>query len=217
MKNKGKIIILLAIFCFLAYIGGFYQSLLKMAGNFMAPEKIESAEALIIESAEVIREKAIKMGLSLISQGKANLLVLVFQNSPAEKIFDRPRDYSNFLRTKLEKMGLRKEQIMVLEVPKEHPITLTEAQIVLPELTKKGIKKALLMVEGFHARRSFWVYRKIGEELGMQIYLQPFFLRYQKEDWWRNNQGLREFCAESVKYLYYLIRGYIPLKSLTTI
>lgn len=217
MKKKRKIVISLSILCFLAIVAGFYQSFLKMAGEFLAPEKMEPAEAVVIESSELVREKAIKIGLNLISQGKANFLVVVFQNSPEEKVFGRPENYNKYLSAKLENMGLKKEQVMIIEVPKEHPITLIEAQTVIPQLTKRGIKKAILLAESFHARRSFWAYKKVGDELNLNMYLYPFFLRYEKENWWQHNQGIREFCAESIKYFYYLLQGYIPLKSLMSI
>lgn len=212
MKNK-KIISLIFIFSFLIFIAIFYQHIFIFAGDFLAPEKIEKAEAVVIESSELVREKAIKIGINLLSQGKANLLVVVFQNSPEEKIFGRPWGYISLLSKEIEKMGLKKDQIMVLEVPKEHPITLIEAQTVLPQLAKKHIKKIILLAESFHVRRSLWAYKKVGEKMGMKIFPLPFFLKYGKENWWQNTQGIREFGAESVKFLYYLLRGYIPLKS----
>ncbi|MGB9700923.1 MAG: hypothetical protein ACPL5I_16235 [Thermodesulfobacteriota bacterium] len=213
MKNKGKLITLISVICFLAIVAGFYQSFLKMAGDFFAPERLEKAEAVIIEGSELVREDAVKIGLDLISQGKANLLVIVYQNSPEEKVFGRPPDYKDFLFTKLWQMGLSKEQILILEVPKEHPITLIEAQTVLPYLAKRGIKKAILLAESFHTRRSFWAYKQVGEKIGINIYPSPFFLKYKKDNWWENNQGIRELGAESVKFIYYLVRGYIPIKS----
>lgn len=195
----------------------FHVSLLKMAGNFLAPEMVEKAEAVIIESSELVREKAIKIGISLISQGKADLLVVIFQNSPEEKIFGRPENYAGYLFREIEKMGLKKEQIMILKVPKEHPITLIEAQTILPELAKKQIKKIILLAESFHVRRSFWVYKKVGNPLGIEIFPLPFFIKYKKENCWQNTQGVREFSLESIKYFYYLMRGHIPLKSVLVI
>lgn len=217
MKNKTKITFLLGIFSILILFAIFHQNLLKMAGNFLAPEKLEKADAVVIESSELVREKAIKIGMSLISEGKANLLVVVYQNSPEEKVFGRPQSYASFLVKEIEKMGIRREQLMILEVPKEHPITLIEAQTILPQLAKKQVKKIILLAESFHVRRSFWAYKKVGDALGMEIFPFPFFLRYEKENWWQNNQGIREFAAESIKYFYYLMRGYIPLKSVLVV
>jgi len=213
MMTKKRVIGFIFIFIF-AFVFAYYKSILRMAAEFMAPENLEVAETIIIESSEIVRENAVKMGIDLILKKKANSLVLVYQNSHDEKVFGRPSDYAAFLAEKLENWGLKREQILIVEVPKEHPVTLAEARIVLQKLARKKVKKAILLAEGFHTRRSFWTYKRVGEELDIKIFPLPCFLKYRKETWWQDNQGIREFFAESIKYLYYLIRGYIPIKSL---
>ncbi len=217
MRNKRKIFFYLGLFIILLVATAEHQSLLIMAGEFFAPEKMEEAEAVVIESSELVREKAVVIGQRLISTRRANLLVVVYQDSPEEKIFDRPENYNGFITRKLENMGLKKDQFLILKVPKEHPITLTEAKIVLNTLAQKQVKRIILLTESFHTRRSFWSYKNVGAESGIKIFPVPYFLKYQKDNWWQHNQGIREFCAESVKYLYYLFRGYIPWRSLVTI
>jgi len=217
MKSKKRVIGSIFIFFIFAFVFAYYKSILRMAAEFLAPENLEVAETIIIESSEIVREKAVKVGIDLILKKKANSLVLVYQNSHNEKVFGRPSDYSAFLAEKLENWGLKREQILIVEVPKEHPVTLVEAQIVLQNLARKKIKKAILLAEGFHTRRSFWTYKRVGEDLDIKIFPFPCFLKYQKETWWQDNQGIREFFAESIKYLYYLIRGYIPIKSMVII
>jgi uncharacterized SAM-binding protein YcdF (DUF218 family) len=212
--DKKKIIPLAFLALVLTLSLVFYQSFLRMAGEYMAPANLKEAEAVVIESSELVREKAVKMGMELISQNKARLLVVVYQNSLEEKVFGRPNDYGDFLAAKLESWNLKNEQILIIKVPKDHPITLIEAQIVLKYLAEKGIKKVILLAESFHTRRSFWAYKKVGDDLDMKIYPLPYFLKYHRENWWQHNQGIREFCTESVKFLYYLIRGYIPIKSI---
>lgn len=192
----------------------FYETFFKKAGDFLAPEKIEEAEAIVIEGSELIREKAVKIGMDFISQKKGKLLIVVYQHSSEEKVFGRPADYREYLIAKLEDTGLKKEEISVLEVPKEHPITLIEAQIVLSYLTQRGLKSAILIAEGFHTRRSFWAYTKIGREGGIKIFPYPLFIKFKKDQWWRDRQGIREFVTESAKFLYYLFNGYIPIESL---
>lgn len=210
--NKKLIVFLILIILLLLL--NFYETLLRRAGDFLAPEKIEEADVVIIESCELIREKAIKTGIDFILKGKARALTVVYQHSPEEKIFGRPNDYPQFLITKLKTMGLNKEEILVIEVPKEHPITFIEAKIVLSQLAQKGIKKAILIAEGFHTRRSFWAYTKVGEKLGVKIFPYPLFNKFKKDLWWKDRQGIREFFAESVKFFYYLFYGYVPIESL---
>jgi uncharacterized SAM-binding protein YcdF (DUF218 family) len=194
--------------------GLFYQPILIWMGAYLAPESPGKADVVILEGTELIREDAVKIGLRMLSSEKAQRMVVIYQHSEDEKIFGRPLDYSLYLTKDLEKLGLRKDQIIVLEVPIEHPITLTEARIVLSNLSKMGIKSAILVAKGFHTRRSLWTYRQVGLPLGIEIIPSPYFIKYSNKSWWQGMAGVEDFVGESVKFFYYLVRGYIPLKSI---
>lgn len=204
-------LILLGLVILLAF---YYQTILIGAGRFLALERLGKADVVILEGTELIREEAVRTGLKLLSSGNARRLVVVYQESEDEKIFGRPLNYNIFLMRELEKLGLKEDQIIILEVPKEHPITLTEAQMVLSNISKRGVKSAILLAEDFHTRRSYWTYRKVGSPLGIEIIPCAYFTRYRNENWWEKAEGLREFFWESIKFFYYLVRGYIPVKSL---
>ncbi len=201
----------------LVLTGLFYQPILIWMGGYLAPESPGKAEAVILEGTELMREEAVGIGLRYLSSGKAERMVVVYQYSKNERIFGRPSNYSLYLTRELEKLGLRKGQIIVLEVPKEHPITLTEARIVLSDLSQRGIKSAVLVAEGFHTRRSLWTYRQVGLPLGIEIIPSPYFTEYSNKGWWQKIEGVRDFAEESVKFFYYLVSGYIPVRSLVTI
>lgn len=192
----------------------YYQTILIGMGRFLALERLGKADVVILEGTELIREEAVMTGLKLISSGNARRLVIVYQESEEEKIFGRPLDYNLYLIRKLKELGLKEDQIIVLGVPKEHPITLTGAQIVLSNISKRGVKSAILLAEDFHTRRSYWTYRKVGSSLGIEIIPHAYFTKYRNENWWEKAEGLREFFGESIKFFYYLVRGYIPVKSI---
>jgi uncharacterized SAM-binding protein YcdF (DUF218 family) len=195
-------------------VGLFYQPILIGAGRYLSPEKMKKADIVILEGTELIREDAVRVGMGLITAGTAHGMVVVYQHSEDEKIFGRPLYFNLYLRKELEKLGLKRDQIIVLEVPKDHPITLTEARIVLSSLSQRGIKSAILVAEGFHTRRSLWAYRRMGLPFGIEIIPHPYFMRYQTENWWQQIYGTVEFFEEYLKFVYYLVRGYIPPKSL---
>lgn len=203
-------IILLGLIILFAF---YYQPILIGMGGFLAVERLGKADVVILEGTELIREEAVRTGLKLLSSGNARRLVVVYQESENEKIFGRPPDYNLFLMRKLKELGLKEDQIIVLEVPKEHPITLTEAQVVLSNISRRGVKSAILLAEDFHTRRSYWTYRKVGSPLGIEIIPCAYFTKYRNENWWQKAEGLREFFWESIKFFYYLVRGYIPIKS----
>jgi len=194
-----------------------YKTILIAAGNFLAPEGTGNADVVIVENSELIRAKGVETGRDLLSSGRANRLVIVYQNSENERIFDRPLNYNLLLTQKLEPLGLKKEQIQVIEVPTDHPITLTEARTVLSNLSRSGVKSAILLAEGFHTRRSYWAYKQVGLSLGIKIIPCPYFIKYQRENWWTKIKGVHEFAFESLKFIYYVLRGYVPVRSLLVI
>jgi uncharacterized SAM-binding protein YcdF (DUF218 family) len=210
-KKLLSSLILLGLVILLAF---YYQTILIGAGRFLALERLGKADVVILEGTELIREEAVRTGLKLLSSGNARCLVVVYQESEDERIFGRPPDYNLYLIGKLKELGLKGDQIVVLGVPKEHPITLTEAQIVLSNISKGGVKSAILLAEDFHTRRSYWIYRKVGSPLGIEIIPHAYFTKYRNENWWQKAGGLREFFWESIKFFYYVVRGYIPVKSL---
>jgi hypothetical protein len=194
-----------------------YQTILIESGRFLAPEATGKADVLVLEGTELIREKPVKVGMEFLTSGQANrMAVVVHQDLAGGGIFAL-QNYARLVARDLEALGLRKDQFQVIEVPADHPITLTEAQIALTNLSRSGVRSVILMAEGFHARRSFWVYKQVGTPLGMKIYLYPYFSKYEMKTWWRTVDGRYAFITESLKFFYYVIMGYIPVQSLFVI
>jgi hypothetical protein len=203
---------------FLVLAGGllysFHPAVLTAAGRYLALEGAGKADVVILEGEEMIKEQAVRVGMGLIESGRAGGLVVVCQNSDGEKAFGKPADYSLFLAQKIGELGLKEDRIKVFSVPQDHPITLNEARVVLSRLSGDKIRSAILVAKDFHSRRSYWAYKKIGTPLGIDIIPHPYFSRFKIDDWWQEGMGGRNFVEESLKFLYYVLRGYIPLKSL---
>jgi hypothetical protein len=191
-----------------------HQTILMKAGKYLAPEGKGKADVVILEGAEFIKEKPVRIGLGLLSSGMASHLVVVIQQNLTDgKIFALP-NYSGLLTDNLEGLGLEKDDFQIIIVPTNHPVTLTEAKIVLSDLSKSGARSAILLSEGFHTRRSFWTYKKVGKPLRIEIIPHPYFIEYQNENWWQQILGIQHFVYESLKFFYYILKGYIPVKSL---
>jgi hypothetical protein len=214
--SRAAVIVLL----FLAVAGGglysFHPAVFTAAGRYLAPEGAGNADVVILEGEEMIREQAVRAGMGLIASGRARSLVVVYQDSDDEKALGKPADYTLFLTEKLRDLGLKGDQVKVLSVPQDHPITLNEAKLVLSRLSDDKVQSAILVAKDFHSRRSCWVYRKVGGPLRIEIIPYSNFSRFKMDGWWRDAGGVRSFLEESVKFLYYLLRGYIPLKGLVT-
>jgi len=194
----------------------FYETMLTEAGRFLSPEGRGDADVVIVEGGELIKQNAVEMGIRMLSSGRANRLVVVDYGSAVEQVFDRRENRALFFARKLEGLELRADRIQLIEVPADHPITLGEAHFVVSVLSKSGVRRAILLADGFHTRRSYWAYKEVGSPLGVEIIPCPYFVSYRNENWWRKNEGVRAFGREMAKFVYYVLRGYIPLKSLVT-
>jgi uncharacterized SAM-binding protein YcdF (DUF218 family) len=194
----------------------FYETMLMGAGRFLTPEGRGDADVVIVEGVELRKEKAVEMGIEMLSSGRANRLVVVDYGSAVKQASDRLENRALSLARKLEGLGLRADRIQLIEVPVDHPATLGEAQFVVSVLSKSGVRSAVLLAEGFHTRRSYWAYKEVGSSLGIEIVPCPYFVSYGNENWWRKNDGVRAFARELAKFIYYVLRGYIPAKSLVT-
>lgn len=217
MKNKisKKILLSLVLLGFGCILLGLYREVILVgAGKFLAPQGIGRADVVILEGTELIREDFVQTSMELLASGRANSLIVVYQNSDNEKIFARPLNYNLFLTQKLMEKGLKKDQIQVLGVPKKHPVTLRGAQLVLSNLSRNGVKRAILLADGFHTRRSYWAYKQVGLPLGIEIIPYPYFVEHRNENWLQQIYGVGQFFEESFKLFYYILRGYIPVKSL---
>ena len=191
-----------------------YQAILTHAANYLAPEKLGKSDVVILEGAQLIKEKPVHDAMALLSSGMANRMVIVIQQDPTNERSFALSNYSHLITKDLEALGLHENQFQVIAVPANHPVTLTEAKIVLANLSKSNVRSAILMADGFHTRRSFWVYRQVGRPLGIEIISCPYFVKHPRKAWWRTVDGCYEFISESLKLFYYVIMGYIPVKSL---
>ena len=102
----------------------------------------------------------------------------------------------------------------MVSVPVAHPVTLTEARMILDTLSKESVKSAVLVARGFHTRRSYLLYRDLGRTRGITIIPWSSSVAYPLTKWWHNEDAVYDFVAQLAKLSYYLFRGYIPITSL---
>jgi hypothetical protein len=212
MNKKTTPLFSTAIAFFLLF--WFHEPLLISAGEFLAPRGDGEADVAIVEGTETVRAKKIKAALDLFRTKKVRRIVVILQENPDPEGLYALEDYSEWVKEKLTRGGVGEKYLGILKVPSKHPITLHEANFVLTKLSTEGAKRVVLLSDAFHTRRSYWTYRQVGSSLGLEVIPHPVFIFYHEKNWWREARGLREFSSELVKYLYYLFRGFVPLKSL---
>jgi hypothetical protein len=194
----------------------FHRPILNGAGNFLAPTSEEKAEVLIVEGNDVVKDGALNTGMRLLSEGRANRMVVVLhQQSQEGQVFALQGKYAQLIINELEHLGLEKEKVQVISAPIEgHPITLSEARFVVAKLSQNGVRSAILLSNGFHTRRSVGVYRQEGTRVGLQVVPYPYFIEYKSNSWWHETQGISDFVEEGFKLAYYLVHGYVSIRFL---
>jgi hypothetical protein len=214
LKNKRTLIFSLLIPLLL--LAAFSGPILSGLGGFLAPRGAGSAEAVLVEGFQTAQDGMMAAALSLVREGRAGQLILILHHYPEkERLFAIQEHYPERLGEELERRGLGKTQYQVWLVPyNDHPITLQEAQTVVPLLARAGIRRAFLLCEGFHTRRSFLVYQNQGAPLGVRFIPYPYFPSYDQHSWWKHTEGIKEFVAQSLKLGYYWGKGYISFFSL---
>ncbi len=212
MKKSFKII----LFIFLILLVFAHKPILTGAGNFLAPTSQEPAEVLVLEGTELAKQSALKAGITLLAEGKAKRVVVVLHELLTEgRVHVLPENYPQFITDEIVRLGLRKEKIEVISAPiPGHPITLSEARFVTKQLAGNNIKSAILVGDGFHTLRSYYLYKQEGEKAGIRVFPYAYFTGYKTDSWWRDVQGINDFFGELVKLLYYLFSGHLSINVL---
>lgn len=194
----------------------FHRSILLEAGRFMAPEanQIEGvADVVIVEGTTFIGRGVVSKGLELLSSGKAKRMVVVLHRiAPHHRPFALNEDYPSSVRRELQNLGLKDSAFTIIVTHIHEPITLVSAQGAMDVLSMDGVKSAILVSSGFHMRRSFLVYQHLSFPFNIKIYPVACFEAYKLNNWWNQDTGPRDFLTELHKLLFYMVKGYIPLK-----
>ena len=194
----------------------FHRAILFKAGRFMAPEanQIEGVpDVVIVEGTTFVNRGVVAKGVELLLSGKAKRMVVVLHRiAPNHRPFALNEDYPSSVRRELQSLGLKDSAFTIIVTHIHEPITLVSAQGALEVLSRDGIKSAILVSPGFHMRRSFLVYQHLSLPSNIKIYPVACFDAYELNNWWSQDNGPRDFLSEFQKLLFYMAKGYIPLK-----
>jgi hypothetical protein len=162
--------------------------------NFFSQDYGIKTETLIVENGDCIDWKLMDEAVRLKKKYKIKKIIIAVHN--INNIFNKNAYIDEG------------SHAIILATVNTHPITLNEARRVIKEIAK-DYRSATLMTDGFHERRSYFVYKKIGDQYGIKIYPRIYFKNYNLNNWWMNREGMYEYFSEMYKMAYYAIRGYI--------
>jgi len=197
MKSRKTSNLLFFMGLVVVFLLFFHRPLLIAAGKYLTPEGSGDADSVIVEGCDLAIGKGIQVGMSLLSSGKAGRLIIIYHYPGNEGNPGTSAHYS-FISRKVEQVGLKEDHIHLIGTPDNHPITLTDAKNVLNYLSNTKARSAILLTEGFHARRSYSAYRQTALPLDIHIIPVPYFLSsgnhaYGNDDWWQRTDGIHSF------------------------
>jgi uncharacterized SAM-binding protein YcdF (DUF218 family) len=75
---------------------------------------------------------------------------------------------------------------------------------------KNNFSSLIVITDPFHTGRSYLVFKKVYQDSGIKVMLQPVIQsEYQKNTWWQSERSFVVVYEEYIKTAYYLAKGYI--------
>ena len=86
-------------------------------------------------------------------------------------------------------------------VPVPMPVrsTVAEAQVINPELERRGVKKALVVTSNYHTRRARSVFQRYGSPNIRYVIVAAPDQDFRPEDWWHTRDAQKVVFYEYVK------------------
>ncbi|HKW96942.1 MAG TPA: YdcF family protein [Bryobacteraceae bacterium] len=84
--------------------------------------------------------------------------------------------------------------------PHEAHSTDEEAQAIIPELRRRGVRRVILVTSDYHSRRALRTFRKYGPDIDMRMVAVPD-PHFNPHGWWRSREGRKIFFLEWSKTL----------------
>ena len=73
--------------------------------------------------------------------------------------------------------------------------TVTEAEALLPEIRRMGVRRLLVVTSDFHTRRAGAIYRKLAPDLAILVVAAPD-KNFTANGWWHNREAQKTFLME---------------------
>jgi uncharacterized SAM-binding protein YcdF (DUF218 family) len=85
-----------------------------------------------------------------------------------------------------------------IAVPNESRSTVSEADVILAELRRRGARRVDIVTSNYHTRRAGNIYRAKAPDLEIHMVSAPD-LFYKPDSWWKNRDARKTFLIEWMK------------------
>ena len=190
--RRRRIVWLLAVLAFLAVAFATHPVWLAAAGHFLVRAGAPApADAVLVLAGDNFGNR-ILTGAELVHQGFAPR---VFVSGPSEVYGAHESDLAIPFAVK---RGYPESDFVPL--PHDGRSTREEAQSLLPELRRRGVRSLLLVTSDYHTRRAGRTFRAAGADLNILVVAAPdrFFTA---DGWWKTREGRKCVALEVAKTL----------------
>lgn len=114
----------------------------------------------------------------------------------------------------LVQAGIKAEHIIITITPKRADLpgqTSNHAHNLRTHFEQDGIQSYTLATVWYHSRRSCLTYRNVFAQSNtkqIEIDCYPLPKEYGPDDWWHSRSGIIDVVMESLKFGYYMLRGF---------
>jgi uncharacterized SAM-binding protein YcdF (DUF218 family) len=188
--RRRRIVWLLVIVAFLVATFAAHSVWLAAAGHFLVRADAPApADAILVLAGDSYGNRILK-GAELVHQGFAPR---VFVSGPAGLYGAHDSDLAIPFAVK---RGYPESDFVPL--PHEGRSTRDEAQWLLPELRRRGVRRLLLVTSDYHTRRAGRAFRAAGGDLSILVVAAPdrFFTA---GGWWKTREGRKCVVLEAAK------------------
>jgi uncharacterized SAM-binding protein YcdF (DUF218 family) len=167
------------------------------------------ADAIVLLSgSSSYKERALRTA-QLYKEGRAQWVVLTNDGYRGSwsNVEQRNPYYYESTRAELVRLGVPADRVEIL--PEIVSSTYDEAALLRNYVNRQKFRSILVVTSAYHSRRALWTFRRVFEDSGTIIGLEPVPTGWQTPSswiWWLSFRGWQIVPAEYLKLVYYRFR-----------
>lgn len=142
------------------------------------------------------------------------IYVILNEEDDLKSKFGFELDRAGVSQNNLVQAGIDEQNIIITITPEQEDIpgnTSNHAYHLRQRLMEDGIQSYTLASVWYHSQRSCLIYRNMfaqtsGKPVTIDCYPLPEV--YTPDDWWHYRTGIIDVVMESLKFVYYMLRGF---------
>lgn len=203
MKRSTKYILLVVCLIILQFPLFYKFWLGQMGGWLIYQDKLEQADAILVLGGG--RGERILQGAELYREKYAKYMMMTGE---FERVMDGPVYHWALQGRKLaNRHGVPWDRMIPIL---DSMSTYDDATLSLAECRKHQFKSLIVVSEPYHTRRAYYAFKKVYKNSGIKVMVYPVQDSwYTRDNWWHSEKALMSTIEEYIKFVYYLLKGYI--------